>query len=104
MVSNYVKLTLGPLRNIFVTIYDTLAEFNEEVNKAKYCRHSVLTASYRNYEENCLYIAIFHYRAIEDVWVLDLEDEEMKELILPGEIVSLEASKRRGYFFFLISL
>jgi len=96
-VSRYMKLTIGPLRNIFVTIYDTLAEFNEEVSKAKYCRHSALTASYRNYDESCLYIAIFDYRTIEDVWVLDWGDEEMKESVLLGEMVSLEASKRRGY-------
>ncbi|XP_066920203.1 TNF receptor-associated factor 6-like [Clytia hemisphaerica] len=90
---NYVKLTIGPLRNIFVTIYETLAEFNEEVSKAKYCRRSALTASYRNYEESCLYIAVFYYRAIEDVWVLDWEDIEMSKSVLPGEMVALEASK-----------
>ena len=92
----YVKLSVGPLRNILVTTFDTIRDFDEEVSKDKYCRYSALVGSYRNYEQNCLYVAIFRYREIEKPWLLDWKNEEMKEPLYPGQMLSLKDSKHLG--------
>ncbi|XP_066922484.1 uncharacterized protein [Clytia hemisphaerica] len=101
----YVKLFLYKnSRKFSLKVFKTTDEFDRTVAKSnKWCKHSNDTASYFDWKQLILYVAIFA-KDFEDAYIVNWEDvNDTKSVATDGRIVPVEeAFVSNGYIIFSI--